>query len=115
ADARWPQWIRLSWPTSPHRDRNMSPSEKREQGSDSHNATAQPRFADRTRDPVCGMGVDPNTAPYRVERGGTTTYFCSERRRLHLSDASADPTQRAGKLSDLRHDTRASRGHFRGW
>jgi Cu+-exporting ATPase len=68
----------------------MSPSEKREQGSDSHNATAQPRFADRTRDPVCGMGVDPNTAPYRVERGGTTTYFCSERCRAKFL---ADPNQ----------------------
>jgi Cu+-exporting ATPase len=36
------------------------------------------------------MGVDPNTAPYRVERGGTTTYFCSERCRAKFL---ADPNQ----------------------
>ncbi len=29
-------------------------------------------------DPVCGMTVDPATAKYRTEHGGTTYYFCSE-------------------------------------
>ena len=44
-----------------------------------------------------------------------SAFIRHERRRLHLSDASADPTQRAGKLPDLRHDARASRVHSRGW
>ena len=30
-----------------------------------------------TRDPVCGMTVDPATAKYSSQRGGTTYYFCS--------------------------------------
>jgi P-type Cu+ transporter len=30
------------------------------------------------RDPVCGMTVDPATAAAKVERDGTTTYFCSK-------------------------------------
>jgi Cu+-exporting ATPase len=29
------------------------------------------------RDPVCGMEVDPKTAPARSERNGKTYYFCS--------------------------------------
>ena len=29
------------------------------------------------RDPVCGMEVDPNTAPAKAERDGQTFYFCS--------------------------------------
>jgi P-type Cu+ transporter len=29
------------------------------------------------RDPVCGMSVDPASAKYRTEHGGTTYYFCS--------------------------------------
>ena len=32
-----------------------------------------------TRDPVCGMSAAPGTVTYRVEHGGTWTYFCSER------------------------------------
>lgn len=31
----------------------------------------------RTRDPVCGMSVDTETARERSEFGGTTYYFCS--------------------------------------
>src|SRR5437879_4493315 len=27
-------------------------------------------------DPVCGMSVDPATARYKLERAGTTYYFC---------------------------------------
>ena len=30
----------------------------------------------RTRDPVCGMEVDPNTARYRFEHAGSTYLFC---------------------------------------
>ena len=29
-------------------------------------------------DPVCGMEVDPNTSPYKLELGGKTFYFCSK-------------------------------------
>jgi P-type Cu+ transporter len=36
------------------------------------------RSADPLRDPVCGMVVDPLTAPYRVETNDTTALFCSE-------------------------------------
>jgi P-type Cu+ transporter len=32
-----------------------------------------------TRDPVCGMYVEPHTAQARLEYGGKTWYFCSER------------------------------------
>jgi len=28
-------------------------------------------------DPVCKMWVNPKTAPWKSEHGGTTTYFCS--------------------------------------
>jgi YHS domain-containing protein len=28
------------------------------------------------RDPVCGMSVDPNTAPGKSEYEGKTYYFC---------------------------------------
>jgi len=31
----------------------------------------------QTADPVCGMGVDPDTAAANVEHEGTTYYFCS--------------------------------------
>jgi P-type Cu+ transporter len=44
----------------------------------SQHAVAEPALASQVRDPVCGMSVDPNTTRYRVERSGTTTYFCSE-------------------------------------
>ena len=44
----------------------------------SQHPVAQPALASQVLDPVCGMSVDPNTTRYRVERGGTTTYFCSE-------------------------------------
>lgn len=29
------------------------------------------------KDPVCGMDVDPKTAPASVDVGGRTHYFCS--------------------------------------
>ena len=35
--------------------------------------------AAKTRDPVCGMGVDASVAKFRVQRGSATTNFCSER------------------------------------
>lgn len=30
-------------------------------------------------DPVCGMKVDPATARHKIDYGGETFYFCSER------------------------------------
>ena len=41
-------------------------------------AGPKPLAADYARDPVCGMGVDPSTAKFRVEHDGATTYFCSD-------------------------------------
>ena len=32
-----------------------------------------------TKDPVCGMNVDPKTAAGRHEYGGKTYYFCNPR------------------------------------
>ncbi|HKX06579.1 MAG TPA: heavy metal translocating P-type ATPase [Stellaceae bacterium] len=32
--------------------------------------------SDRTRDPVCGMSVDPATSKHRVEHAGETHHFC---------------------------------------
>lgn len=34
-------------------------------------------MADRTRDPVCGMEIDPAQAAARVEHEGQTYVFCS--------------------------------------
>jgi Cu+-exporting ATPase len=47
---------------------------------DHHSSTAhgQPHVASLTRDPVCGMSVDPTTARHRIDRGGTAAFFCSE-------------------------------------
>jgi Cu+-exporting ATPase len=56
----------------------MNRSEHPKDVPDPQPVATQPRFASQTRDPVCGMSVDPNTAGYRVEHGDTTTYFCSE-------------------------------------
>jgi Cu+-exporting ATPase len=36
-----------------------------------------PLSAGQVRDPVCGMVVDSNTAPFRVEHEGGISYFCS--------------------------------------
>jgi YHS domain-containing protein len=33
-------------------------------------------MADKVRDPVCGMEVDPNTATEAVEYKGKTYHFC---------------------------------------
>ena len=44
-------------------------------------------------DPVCGMAVDPRTAPERVEHAGKTCYFCSARCRASFE---RDPARYAG-------------------
>jgi P-type Cu+ transporter len=35
--------------------------------------------ADRVKDPVCGMSVDPHTSKRRADHSGRTYYFCSDR------------------------------------
>jgi Cu+-exporting ATPase len=35
-------------------------------------------MAELVKDPVCGMDVDPDTAPARSEHEGMTYYFCAE-------------------------------------
>ena len=37
-------------------------------------------------DPVCGMSVDPATATYSSDFGGTTYYFCSRGCRLDFEE-----------------------------
>ena len=91
---------------------------------------------EQSRDPVCGMAVDPKAAKYRAEHRGVTYFFCSakchekfiaepnkylrsnksvskspdpERCHLHLPDASADSADGARELSDLRDDAGAGR------
>jgi len=39
-----------------------------------------------TKDPICGMTVDPNTALH-AERDGTQFYFCGEHCRKHFLSA----------------------------
>ncbi|WP_262048125.1 heavy metal translocating P-type ATPase [Bradyrhizobium sp. Bra78] len=43
-------------------------------------------------DPVCGMKVDPATARHKIDHGGKTFYFCSERCRTKFE---ADPAKYA--------------------
>ncbi|MBS1165270.1 MAG: actP [Proteobacteria bacterium] len=48
------------------------------EGCHGHHHPAPEGNAQTVKDPVCGMTVDPATAKYRTEHGGTTYYFCSE-------------------------------------
>ena len=57
----------------------MSESPRHEHGPHGDTASQKPLAAGQSRDPVCGMGVEASVAKFRVERGGATTYFCSER------------------------------------
>ena len=58
------------------------------QGCCSHSpAPAKP---ESVRDPVCGMGVDPDRTAHRVEHGGETVFFCSAGCR---SKFEADPAR----------------------
>jgi P-type Cu+ transporter len=49
-----------------------------------------------TRDPVCGMTVDPATSKHRSDYGGVTYHFCSEGCRTKFA---ADPTQYLDKTT----------------
>src|SRR5271166_6762019 len=46
---------------------------------DHHDQPAGPTGSPKVKDPVCGMTVDPQTAKYRAEAGGTTHFFCSSK------------------------------------
>jgi P-type Cu+ transporter len=35
-------------------------------------------MADKVKDPVCGMEIDPKDAAAKEERDGNVFYFCSE-------------------------------------
>ncbi|MDO8863759.1 heavy metal translocating P-type ATPase [Haliea sp. E1-2-M8] len=52
---------------------------------------------DTTRDPVCGMTVDPATAKHRSEHGGQTWYFCGARCREKFE---TDPEQYLGERQE---------------
>jgi Cu+-exporting ATPase len=57
-------------------------------------------------DPVCGMTVDPATAKYRIDRGSTVIYFCSQHCR---SKYLADPGKYSGPLAQAASPPDASR------
>ena len=50
-----------------------------------------------TKDPICGMTVDPATALH-IERDGKTFYFCSEgcQQKFLASPVDAKPEGKAG-------------------
>ncbi|MEQ8802365.1 MAG: YHS domain-containing protein, partial [Haliea sp.] len=52
--------------------------------------TTEAAVSDQTRDPVCGMTVDPATAKHHSEHKGQTWYFCAARCREKFE---ADPEQ----------------------
>ena len=57
----------------------MSVTSPHELSQRPHIAGSNPAGPDQTRDPVCGMVVEPGTAKFQVEHAGAMTYFCSER------------------------------------
>ncbi|AUX26933.1 haloacid dehalogenase [Sorangium cellulosum] len=61
---------------------------------DHHHTQGQPHPAglERTKDPVCGMAVSPETAKWQHEHGGRTYLFCSQR---CLAKFQADPEKYA--------------------
>lgn len=46
-------------------------------------------MADKVKDPVCGMEIDPSTAPGSEEYEGKTYYFCSPACRNSFKDNPA--------------------------
>ncbi|MFZ2280453.1 MAG: YHS domain-containing protein [Prosthecobacter sp.] len=54
-----------------------------------------------TKDPICGMTVDPATAIH-AQRDGETFYFCSEpcRQKFLTSPAEASPDDKSGCSCD---------------
>jgi Cu+-exporting ATPase len=58
-----------------------------------HAPGADAAAAERVKDPVCGMEVDPHTTPHRTEHAGRTHYFCSSGCRAKFV---ADPARYLG-------------------
>jgi YHS domain-containing protein len=54
---------------------------------------------DRFQDPVCGMMVDPETAPTQITYGSREMYFCSEDCKRAFQ---ADPEAYAAKIKGER-------------
>ncbi|MFO7550117.1 MAG: heavy metal translocating P-type ATPase, partial [Haliea sp.] len=59
--------------------------------------TTETAVSDQTRDPVCGMTVDPATAKHHSEHQGHTWHFCSARCREKFE---ADPDQYLGEKKE---------------
>ena len=53
--------------------------------------------AERTRDPVCGMWVDPAAAAARSEHRGRAVHFCAPACKRAFDQ---DPERFAGRLGD---------------
>ena len=64
---------RLSISAATAAARNSSPIRRRFLAAKTPSVTA----TSETRDPVCGMKVDPATAKHKAEHAGETYYFCS--------------------------------------
>jgi uncharacterized protein len=61
------------------------------------------------RDPVCGMSVDPATAPERAQHMGTTHYFCSAACR---SKFEADPARYTTQVAQLERAGHQAHSHI---
>ncbi len=55
---------------------------------------AHPRHTAVTKDPICGMVVDPKTAPH-AEHEGKTSYFCGAACRSTFVDQHSSKTPQA--------------------
>ena len=63
---------------SGHSHGNHQAAQQEHKSSCGHDHGAAHQYADqKTKDPVCGMTVDPSTAKHKLERAGKTYYFCS--------------------------------------
>lgn len=70
------------------------------------NAERQPPPTTLTRDPVCGMMVEPELALHRLEHGGRTYYFCSTGCRNVFT---ANPAEYVGLLQPMFELARVAR------
>jgi len=63
---------------SGHSHGNHQAAQQEHKSSCGHDHGSAHQYADqKTKDPVCGMTVDPSTAKHKLERAGKTYYFCS--------------------------------------
>ncbi|MFZ1991361.1 MAG: heavy metal translocating P-type ATPase [Alphaproteobacteria bacterium] len=74
-------------------------------------AQSRETMAEKVRDPVCGMMVDPSSTPHRAEHAGKTYFFCGAR---CAEKFRADPAQylsRADQTPAVHHDPAAQHAH----